>query len=193
MENSVDTYEQTGGGSGDMVLRTVGIVRNEIKDPVLKSGTNGIEMQGEMRDVKEKIKHTYNSLSEIIIEQSCVDLLDGIEDYSHLTVLYWAHKVPESSRRLTHVHPMGREENPLMGIFSTCSPARPNPVLMTVVQLHRIEGNILHVVGLDAVDGSPVIDIKPYVMEFYPRENVRIPEWMRKIQTDVNTTGENTP
>ena len=193
MGNWVYTYEKTGGGSGDMVMRTVGIVRNEIKDPILRSGMNGIEMQGEMDDVKKEIKQTYHAVSEIIMELPCVDLLDGIEAYSHLVVLYWAHKVPESSRQLTHVHPMGRKENPLMGIFSTCSPARPNPVLMTVVQLKKRDGNVLHVTGLDAVDGSPVIDIKPYAMAFYPRKNVRIPEWMRKIQTDVHTTGGNEP
>jgi tRNA (Thr-GGU) A37 N-methylase len=76
---------------------------------------------------------------------------------------------------------MGRKEYPLVGIFCTCSPARPNPVLMTVVRLHKKEGNILKVSGLDAIDGSPVIDIKPYVEDFYPRKDVRISGWMQRI------------
>jgi tRNA (Thr-GGU) A37 N-methylase len=80
---------------------------------------------------------------------------------------------------------MGRRDLPEVGIFSTCSPARPNPVLTTVVRLIRREKNVLTVTGLDAIDGSPVIDIKPYVSEFYPREGVRIPAWMEQIQEEI--------
>lgn len=181
MESTAGTSQLSG-----MVLRAVGIVKNRVKEPILRAGEKDIEMQGEMDDVKKKINAVYNAMSEIIIEKSCINLLDGIDDYSHLVVLYWAHKVPESSRLLTNVHPMGKKENPLMGVFSTCSPARPNPLLMTVVRLHKKDKNVLHVSGLDAIDGSPVLDIKPYVMEFYPREDIRIPEWMRRIQDEMN-------
>ena len=187
MENTVDKSKQSGKNSNSMILRTVGIVKNGIREPILKAGESGIEMQGEMDDVKEKVNASYKELSEIIIKEEYVPLLDGIDEYSHITVLYWAHKVPETSRLLKHVHPMGRKENPLMGIYSTCSPARPNPVLMTVVKLDKREENVLRVSGLDAVDQSPVIDIKPYVMEFFPRKEVRIAGWMRKIQDEVNS------
>ena len=84
---------------------------------------------------------------------------------------------------------MGRQELPLSGIFCTCSPARPNPVLMTVVRLYGRRKNVLQVSGLDAVDGSPVIDIKPYVKELYPQEDVFIPEWMQRIMREVNEGG----
>ncbi|MGD9160097.1 MAG: tRNA (N6-threonylcarbamoyladenosine(37)-N6)-methyltransferase TrmO [Desulfobacteraceae bacterium] len=178
---------QTDEMSGSMILRAVGVVRNKMQEPFLKAGENGIEMQGEMDDVKERVNASYMAISEVIIKEEYVPLLDGIDEYSHITVLYWAHKVPETSRLLKHVHPMGRKENPLMGIFSTCSPARPNPVLMTVVKLDKREGNVLHVIGLDAVDQSPIIDIKPYVMEFFPGKEVRIAGWMRKIQDEVNS------
>ncbi|HPE52295.1 MAG TPA: TrmO family methyltransferase, partial [Methanothrix soehngenii] len=63
---------------------------------------------------------------------------------------------------------------------------RPNPVLMTVVHLKGRKGNVLEVLGLDAVDGSPVIDIKPYVKDFFPQEDVHIPEWMQRLQEEVN-------
>jgi tRNA (Thr-GGU) A37 N-methylase len=76
---------------------------------------------------------------------------------------------------------------PEVGIYATCSPARPNPVLMTVVSLHGRRGNVLEVSGMDAVDGSPVIDIKPYVADFYPRD-VRIPGWMQRINREVEET-----
>ena len=164
-----------------MILRVVGIICNNIKEPFLKAGDNGIEMQGSMDEVKNRVNASSKAMSEIIIGKPFIKLLDGIEEYSHLVVLYWGHRVPETSRLLTRVHPMGRKENPLKGIFSTCSPARPNPVLMTVVRLHKREDNILQVSGLDAIDRTPVIDIKPYVADFYPRKEVRIPEWMRNI------------
>src|SRR5690606_1748912 len=106
----------------------------------------------------DHVREMRQSISEIVIDERLVALLDGIEEYSHLMVLYWAHKVPEEGRSLTRVHPMGRSEIPEVGIFSTCSPARPNPVLTTVVRLSRRRENVLEVAGLDAVDGSPVID-----------------------------------
>ncbi|MBN2418424.1 MAG: tRNA (N6-threonylcarbamoyladenosine(37)-N6)-methyltransferase TrmO [Deltaproteobacteria bacterium] len=164
-----------------MILRVVGIICNNIKEPFLKAGDDGIKMQGSMDEIKKRVNESTNAVSEIIIGKQYIKLLDGIEEYSHLMVLYWGHRVPEASRLLTRVHPMGRKENPLRGIFSTCSPARPNPILMTVVRLHKREENILKVSGLDAIDRTPVIDIKPYVMDFYPRKEVRIPGWMRKI------------
>ncbi len=173
--------------SDSMILRAVGVVRNKIQEPFHKAGETGIEMQGEMDDVTERVNASYKTVSEIIIKEEYAPLLDGIDEYSHITVLYWAHKVPESSRQLKHVHPMGRKENPLMGILSTCSPARPNPVLMTVVKLDKREGNVLYVQGLDAVDQSSVIDIKPYVMEFFPRKDVSIAGWMRKIQDEMDS------
>lgn len=79
---------------------------------------------------------------------------------------------------------MGRECFSKVGIFATCSPARPNPILMTVVRLHGIRGNVLEVTGLDAVDGSPVVDIKPYVRNFYPEDKISIPEWMQQIHKE---------
>ncbi len=107
--------------------------------------------------------------------------LEGIEEYSHIQVLFWAHKVPPESRKLTQVHPMGLKEIPKKGIFASCSPARPNPVLLTTVKLVGINGNILKVQGLEAVDGTPVVDIKPYVKGYHSADNPKSPEWMEKI------------
>ena len=80
---------------------------------------------------------------------------------------------------------MGRKDLPLQGIFATCSPVRPNPVLVSAVRLLERTGNVLKVKGLDAVDGSPVIDIKPYVLPYYGVENSTVPEWMIKIHRDL--------
>ena len=112
-----------------------------------------------------------------------------IDAYSHVIILYWAHEVPEKGRRVTRVHPMGRKDIPKTGLYATCSPARPNPVLMSVVRLCEKNGNVLVVEGLDAINGSPVIDIKPYVKEWYPQEDVRIPKWMQQIIDEVDEHG----
>lgn len=175
-----------GQKSGDIVLRPVGIIENKIERPFLVAGGNGLKMEGDLEDALRKIDETPEEISNIIIDEGLAGILDGIEEYSHLIILYWAHKVPEESRSLTRVHPMGREDIPEKGIFCTCSPARPNPVLMSVVRLKGRRGNVLVVFGLDAVDGSPVVDIKPYVKDVLPQEGLRIPEWMQQLQENVS-------
>jgi tRNA-Thr(GGU) m(6)t(6)A37 methyltransferase TsaA len=169
----------------DIRLQSVGIIKSKIKEPFLAAKNNGITMQGQLDVIRKNIREMRRQISEIVINENLVDILDGIDKYSHIVVLYWAHKVPEPSRSLVKVHPMGRKEFPLVGIFSTCSPARPNPVLMSVVRLQQRKANVLQVTGLDAIDGSPVIDIKPYVKNFYPQEEVLIPDWMQRLLKEV--------
>ena len=181
-ENLPDSCGQTSSG---IVLRQVGIIKNKIEKPFLVASGDGLKMQEDLEDALGKIDETPEVISNIIIDECLAGILDGIEEYSHLIILYWAHKVPEEGRLLTKVHPMGREDISKRGIFCTCSPARPNPVLMTVVRLKGRKGNVLEVLGLDAVDGSPVVDIKPYVKDFYPQEGVRFPEWMQQLQEEV--------
>jgi len=109
----------------------------------------------------------------------------GIEGFSHILVLYWPHLVDPERRNLKIVHPMGRKDLPQQGIFATCSPARPNPVLVSVVPLLERLGNVLKVQGLDAVDGSPILDIKPYVQPHCGVERATVPPWMEKIHKDL--------
>ena len=168
-----------------MVFQPVGIIKSHIKEPFLAAQDSGIKMQGHFDTVRKHIYEMRQQISEIVINEDLLDILDGIDQYSHIVVLYWAHKVPEQSRSLVKVHPMGRDEFPLVGIFCTCSPARPNPVLMSVVRLRGRKKNVLQVMGLDAIDGSPVIDIKPYVKNSYPQEEVLTPDWMQRIMKEV--------
>lgn len=168
-----------------MILRPVGIIRNAVQEPFLVAGKDGISMREGPDASRDHIRSVKEAISEIAIDEHRIALLDGIEEYSHITVLYWGHRVPEESRSVDRVHPMGRTDIPEVGIFSTCSPARPNPVLATVVRLHARRANVLEVTGLDAVDGSPVIDIKPYVPTQYPKSDVRIPAWMDGLMREV--------
>ncbi len=80
---------------------------------------------------------------------------------------------------------MGRKDLPPQGIFATRSPARPNPVLVSTVPLLAREGHVLKVKGLEAVDGSPLIDIKPYVDVYHGVENPRFPDWLLQIHRDL--------
>lgn len=86
--------------------------------------------------------------------------LDGVENLEHLWVLFWMHHLSPAQRRQLKAHPRGDTSRPLTGVFALHSPMRPNPIGMTRVRLVRRAGNRLVVEGLDALDGSPVLDIK---------------------------------
>lgn len=88
------------------------------------------------------------------------DGLKGIEDNEHITVLFWMHKLGPEHRRLLQVHPMGDPTKEKKGVFALRSPMRPNPIGVTRVKLIERRGSTLIVEGLDAFDGSPVIDLK---------------------------------
>ena len=104
------------------------------------------------------------------------EALDGIEEYSHIFVLYWMHKLDNSLRSTYKTHPRGREDLPPVGVLATRGKARPNPIGLTVVELVERRGNVLKVKGLDAYDGSPILDIKPY--DHYDiKEGIRVPDW----------------
>lgn len=165
----------------EITLKPVGVIRSDIKEPVLRSDKNGITMEEKLKNVKRELLKIREMISEIVLDPSLTDLLDDIDGYSHIMVLYWAHKIPAESRQLTKVHPMGLKDVPKKGLFATCSPARPNPVLLTAVKLVERNANILKVQGLEAVDGSPVIDIKPYAQGYYGVENPTRPQWMDDI------------
>jgi tRNA-Thr(GGU) m(6)t(6)A37 methyltransferase TsaA len=175
MTNSKDKSDSN--NETEMNLRPVGFIRSSIAGPSLVAGADGLEQRSRYT---ERLGQT----SEIIIDSELEGILDGIEGFSHLLVLYWAHCVPPEGRKLLKGHPMGRKEMPLTGIFATCSPARPNPILVTGVRLIERKGDVLVVEGLDAVDGSPVVDIKPYVSGYYLFENTVRPEWMMQIEME---------
>lgn len=99
-------------------------------------------------------------VSMIVIENEYAEGLGGIEEWSHLYVIFWMHEVKDEKKTL--ICPGNEREMPPVGIFATRAPIRPNPVGLTLVELVGREGNVLVVKGLDALDGTPVLDIKPY-------------------------------
>ncbi len=98
--------------------------------------------------------------SKIIVDEEFRAGLTGIEDWSHLYVIYWMNRISEEKKTLLC---LGKEQNmPTVGIFATRAPIRPNPIGLTLVELVGHEKNVLLVKGLDALDGTPVLDLKPY-------------------------------
>ncbi len=105
----------------------------------------------------------------------------GLDDFSHLEVIFHFHRVDESKINLGSRHPRNRDDWPLVGIFAQRAKARPNRLGVTTCQLVGVDGLDVHVRGLDAIDGTPVLDIKPYVREFGPRGDVRQPAWISEL------------
>jgi len=132
---------------------------------------------------EEEIKKKRGSIvSEVVIDPPYVAALDGVESYSHLFVIFYMHKVPLKETRALKVHPRGRKDVKKVGIFATRSRNRPNPIGLAVVELLQKHGNSLKVRALDALDGTPVLDIKPYD-PIDAQKNVRVPKWWYKIRS----------
>lgn len=119
-------------------------------------------------------------ISNIVINKKYQDALKGIEDYSHIIVLFWLNKITNKEREYLTVHPRGIEDIPEVGIFSTRNKVRPNPIGLTIVELISRKDNILKVKGLDAFNGTPILDIKPY--DIYDiKNNIKVPNWWKKL------------
>ena len=123
-------------------------------------------------------------LCEIVLVEELSQALDGLDEWSHIYVIYWLDKVPPSPVPVVH-HPGRLAETSPLGIFATRAPIHPNPVGLTLVELVRREGNVLLVRGLDAFDGTPVLDLKPYPDwergRFQVVTDFRAPEWVTRI------------
>jgi tRNA (adenine37-N6)-methyltransferase len=168
-----------------MQLTPVGVVRSEIKTPMMSADEADLTLTERMENVKAYHRRVGASICELVIDPQWEELLDGIEAWSHVLVLYWPHLLDPARRNLRKVHPMGRKDMPRQGIFATCSPARPNPVLVSAVPLVARKGNVLEVRGLEAVDGSPIIDVKPYSKSYLQVDGLKMPAWMEQIHREL--------
>jgi len=121
-----------------------------------------------------------DTVSRIVLAPRYNRALDGIESFSHIVVLFWLHEIKNKERAILKVHPRRDPMIPLTGVFATRSPVRPNPIGITAVRLIKKEGNILTVKGLDAIDGTPVLDIKPYIPESFAQAEIKVASWSKK-------------
>lgn len=138
---------------------------------------------GSVRNSAGQLGHgVRQEVSRIEIDGDWGEALEGIDGFSHLLVLYWMHLLGDEQRNVKRIHPRDCMDLPLLGVFATHTQYRPNPIGLTLVKLLGRQGNTLHVLGLDALDGSPVLDLKPYTPPLEPAEDVCLPEWVSEFK-----------
>ena len=152
----------------------------EFGDSQNKDGTITIKPLGKAKNSVSKptLPGWKDVITKIVIDKKYTPGLDGIEDYSHVVVVYWMDK--EKECHLKH-HPQGRENIPYVGIFACRCPQRPNRIAISTVELVGRKGNCLTVKGLDIVSGTPVLDIKPYTPRYDEVKNAEVPDWVGKL------------
>jgi tRNA (Thr-GGU) A37 N-methylase len=108
----------------------------------------------------------------------------SLGDFSHIEVVFHFDRVPNEEINAGARHPRGRKDWPLVGIFAQRGKGRPNRIGVTVCRLLGVDGLVLRVKGLDVIDGTPVLDIKPVMKGFIPRSEVREPQWAAELMKD---------
>jgi tRNA (Thr-GGU) A37 N-methylase len=112
------------------------------------------------------------------------DALAGLGEFSHAEVVFLFDRVGEAAIETGARHPRGREDWPKVGIFAQRGKDRPNRIGVTICRIVGVDGPAVEVEGLDAIDGTPVLDIKPVMSGFLPRGELREPQWAREIMKD---------
>jgi tRNA (adenine37-N6)-methyltransferase len=112
------------------------------------------------------------------------EALAGLGDFSHVEVIFHFDRVPDDAIAYGARHPRGRKDWPLIGIFAQRGRNRPNRLGLCTARIVGVNGLEVEVEGLDAIDGTPVLDLKPAMREFLPREALRQPEWAGQLMKD---------
>ncbi|MBE6764499.1 MAG: tRNA (N6-threonylcarbamoyladenosine(37)-N6)-methyltransferase TrmO [Ruminococcaceae bacterium] len=120
-------------------------------------------------------------ISQIILDEKYRGGLSGLEDFSHAVIVYYLDKANFDIEKHLTRKPQNREDMPLVGIFSQRAKDRPNRLAMTAVSIVSVEEDRLTVRGLDAIDSTPVIDIKPYYPMYDCKNDARVPEWVERL------------
>lgn len=132
-------------------------------------------------DIKVMGRHDWDKvISQLIFRPDLEDALDSLKEFSHIIVLFVFHLSPSGASAPHKVHPQMKPDLPLVGVFATRSPVSPNPLGMAVVELRRQIKNVLLITGLDALNGTPVVDVKPYL----PGDciaKIKVPDWIHKL------------
>ena len=114
----------------------------------------------------------------IVLQEEYQPGLLGVDGFSHIYMIWWFDRndTPEQ-RAILQVHPMGNHENPLTGVFGTRSPVRPNLIGLTLCKIVAVNENVIEIEETDAFDGTPVLDIKPYLPGYDTADDAKVPEW----------------
>jgi L-fuculose-phosphate aldolase len=130
----------------EFVVRPIGLIRSALKEPA------DAPKQGALTEQE----------AEVVVDPAYLPALEGLGKRGKIIVICWMHG---ADRDRLKVHPRDQEDRPERGVFSTRSPHRPNPISLHTVTLLSVERNVLRVRGMDAIDGTPVVDIKPHSPE----------------------------
>ena len=144
----------------NIVMKPIGFVRNEV--------------------INKKDVSWGNDSSLIVLEEQYKSGLKGLKDFSHAIILFYLDKAKYEKEKHLQRRPQNRDDMPLIGIFSQRGKDRPNQIGMTSVEIVSVSDDTLVVKGLDAVDGTPVLDIKPYY-PVYDRKDASVPEWVDRL------------
>jgi tRNA-Thr(GGU) m(6)t(6)A37 methyltransferase TsaA len=151
---------------GKICMRPVGLVRTEREEPIDDKWGSLI------------------SVIELDSEQFDERAVAGLSEFSHLCVIFHFNKVSPDDVIFTGKQPRGLSHLPTIGIFAQRAKERPNRLGLSCCKLLSVDKLRLTVRGLDAIDGTPVLDIKPYMQEFSPREETSQPGWVREVMRD---------
>ncbi len=117
-------------------------------------------------------------------QQCTKESVRGLEEFSHLEVIYYFHLVEDEKIEFESRHPRGREDWPRVGILAQRAKDRPNRLGVTICELVGVNGLEISVRGLDAINGTPVLDVKPWMREFAARGTVNEPTWAGELMRD---------
>ena len=143
-----------------ITMQPIGIVKNEI--------------------TKRKDISWGDDISSIVLEKSYISGLKGLEDFSHAIIVFYLDKAHYDSEIHIQRRPRNRDDMPLIGIFAQRGKDRPNQIGITSVKIISVTENTLVVKGLDAIDSTPVLDIKPYY-PIYDKKEASVPEWVDRL------------
>jgi tRNA-Thr(GGU) m(6)t(6)A37 methyltransferase TsaA len=143
-----------------MILEPIGVVRSPVTEGV-DEGWGSVT-------------------SEVVIDEVYAHGLTGLDAFSHILVVFYMHRYTFDADSDLVRRPQGRPDMPEVGIFAQRAKHRPNPIGVTAVELVFVEGNVVTVRGLDAIDGTPVLDVKPYFPAFDRRE-ADTPGWVDEL------------
>jgi tRNA-Thr(GGU) m(6)t(6)A37 methyltransferase TsaA len=138
-------------------------------------------VRGGRDEVRDDDWDAESAAIELDASQFGADAVAGLEQFSHLEIVYLFDRVDPDGVERGARHPRGNREWPRVGIFAQRAKDRPNRIGVSRCRLLGLDGLTLRVAGLDAVDGTPVLDIKPYMNEFGPRGAVRQPAWATEL------------
>lgn len=149
------------------------------------SDSDGVEQQQGKRFTMQPIGYVRKAegRTTIVLDKKYEPGLLGIDGFSHIYVFWWFSRNDTPEKRTTlQVHPMGNRENPLTGVFATRSPRRPNLIALTLCKIVAVKANVVEVEKIDAFEGTPILDIKPFISGYDSTPDAKLPEWLSKAR-----------